>query len=100
MPRTERTVQLADLANLTQPWAIDPSSLARVPEFSQFSLARGFKNAPQPPAIAYDELECEYARLLGIPAPIVEMPFVTSWMLFRVSTVPALPCAPADIDPS
>jgi hypothetical protein len=80
-------VQLADLANLTQPWAIDNTRLPRGPEFKPFSLLRGFKNAPEPPAIEYEQLEREYARLLGIPYPIVEMPFVSSWMLFRV-------CAP------
>jgi hypothetical protein len=69
---------------LTQPWAIDPTKLQAIPELGQFLLARGFKNSPTPPAIAYEELEQEYARLLGVPSPVVEMPFATSWMLFRV----------------
>jgi hypothetical protein len=86
-------MQLADFANLTQPWAIDHTLVPRGPEYEPFSLLRAFKNAPQPPAIPLAELEREYTRLLGLPNPIEELPFVASWMLFRVSVVLFFSCS-------
>jgi hypothetical protein len=78
--------QLADLANLTQPWSIDPARIPNFSEYAQFSLMRGFKNKPGSDVpIAYAELEREYCRLTGWPGPLKEMAFANSWMLFRVS---------------
>lgn len=77
------------MANLTQPWSIDPTRTPNFAELSQFSLMRGFKNAPAP--IAYADLEREYCHLTRQPHPIPEMTFANSWMLFRVRNPPILP---------
>lgn len=73
------------------PFCIDPRTLREQaptsgPNPLEFSLIRGFKNAPpdQVP-ISLEELEREYCRLTGQKYPIVEQVFVRSWMLFRVS---------------
>jgi hypothetical protein len=83
-------LQLADLANLTQPWAIRHGSLPTSGDAAKFSLMRAFKDAPATvaPPIAFAELEAAYCSALGIPAPIPEMPFAASWMLFRVRALP------------
>ncbi|KZT21074.1 kinase-like protein [Neolentinus lepideus HHB14362 ss-1] len=74
---------LADLANLTQPWSLDPKCF---PEEYQTSLLEGFKNTKDQP-IELDALESEYCRLIAQPYPIPEMIFARSWMLFRLSVV-------------
>lgn len=79
-------LQLQDLANLTQPWSIDPS---RVTGPQGIQLLVGFKNTPDLEPVPLEELEREYCRLTGQPYPIPEMVFARSWALFRVS--PALP---------
>ncbi|KAF8648531.1 hypothetical protein AX16_006235 [Volvariella volvacea WC 439] len=71
---------LADLANLTQPWSIDPRDLP------QATAMRGFKNAKDV-AIPLEDLEREYCRLLGQSYPMQEMVFVRSWMLFRLAII-------------
>lgn len=77
-----RAFQLADLGNLTQPWAID---LKHVPSGAPL-LLRGFKGATEGVPIPLGDLEREYCRLTNQPYPITEMIFVRSWMLFRVSS--------------
>ena len=82
------TLQLADLANLTQPWLIEPRGLSEaVPALRDYTLVKGFKNGAGADAapITKHELEAEYARCTNQPYPITEMVFVDSWMLFRVS---------------
>ncbi|TFK23135.1 APH-domain-containing protein [Coprinopsis marcescibilis] len=76
---------LADLGNLTQPWAID---LKSIPAGAQFAM-RGFKNSRNPDEvpIPLEDLEREYCRLTNQPYPITEMVFVRSWMLFRLSVI-------------
>jgi hypothetical protein len=54
-------------------------------DIAALSFVRGFKNAVPAPVISYPELEQEYCRLMGLPYPVKEMPYVQSWMLFRVS---------------
>jgi aminoglycoside phosphotransferase (APT) family kinase protein len=76
--------QLADLANLTQPWSVDAQLLAReAPD----STLRGFKNATKDIPIPLEDLEREYCKHMQQPYPITEMTFVRSWMLFRLSII-------------
>jgi aminoglycoside phosphotransferase (APT) family kinase protein len=72
--------QLADLGNLTQPWAIDMRDL---PKNSSFTM-QGYKGTSEHGPIALEDLEQEYCRLTSQSYPIREMVFVRSWMLFRV----------------
>ncbi|EKM53394.1 uncharacterized protein PHACADRAFT_259746 [Phanerochaete carnosa HHB-10118-sp] len=74
---------LADLANLTQPWHVDPS-IAKGTE--GVSVLTGFKNSSDAPA-NLEELEREYCRLTKQPYPIPEMVFARSWMLFRLAII-------------
>jgi len=73
----------ADLANLTQPWSIDPVNL---PQGVSLTL-RAFKNVTKDVPIPLEDLEREYCRLLKQPYPIREMAFARSWMLFRLSII-------------
>ncbi|KAH9834079.1 kinase-like domain-containing protein [Rhodofomes roseus] len=73
---------LADLANLTQPWAVDP---ALVP--ANGSSLIGFKNVVKDVPISLEDLEREYCRLTSQPYPIKEMVFARSWMLFRLAVI-------------
>ncbi|KDQ52817.1 hypothetical protein JAAARDRAFT_197893 [Jaapia argillacea MUCL 33604] len=75
---------LADLANLTQPWSIDPIN---VPEELRVGLLKGFKNVADDVPIPLEDLEREYCLRTNQPYPIVEMPFARSWMLFRLSII-------------
>ncbi|KAI0724696.1 kinase-like protein [Fomitopsis betulina] len=72
---------LADLANLTQPWAIEPSVLP-----TNGSAMSGFKHVQSAP-ISLEDLEREYCRLTTQPYPIEEMVFARSWMLFRLAVI-------------
>jgi len=72
---------LADLGNLTQPWAVDPKDLHGM------STVLGFKNAAKDVPIPLEDLEREYCRLTNQPYPIIEMVFVRSWMLFRLAVI-------------
>ncbi|KAG8976120.1 hypothetical protein FRB90_009306, partial [Tulasnella sp. 427] len=69
---------LADLGNLTMPFHIKRTQQAKFP------LLIGFKNAPQVEVpISLDDLYREYCKLTGWSYPLLEMPFVSSWMLLR-----------------
>ncbi|KAG8911227.1 hypothetical protein FRC00_006851 [Tulasnella sp. 408] len=73
---------LADLGNLTMPFHIKRAQQAKIP------LLIGFKNAPQADVpITLDELYREYCKLTGWGYPLVEMPFVSSWMLLRLAII-------------
>jgi hypothetical protein len=93
--------QLADLANLTQPWSLDTSLF---PSHLQLSNSQpplnGFKNAL--PAvevpIPLEDLEKAYCRATGRAYPIPEMVFARSWMLFRVRRF-AVPISPSPFPP-
>ncbi|KZV79305.1 hypothetical protein EXIGLDRAFT_598764, partial [Exidia glandulosa HHB12029] len=37
--------------------------------------------------VVYDELECEYCRVMGLEYPIREMTFASSWMVFRLAVI-------------
>lgn len=74
---------LADLANLTQPWSIDPS-LAK--NAQDIAVIIGFKNSPEQPA-DLTELEREYCRLMRQPYPLPGLVFARSWMLFRLAVI-------------
>ncbi|OCH90615.1 kinase-like protein [Obba rivulosa] len=75
---------LADLANMTLPWAVDALLLPK--EFPASSALPGFKNAKDVP-IELEDLEREYCHLTKQPYPIKEMVFTRSWMLFRLSVI-------------
>jgi aminoglycoside phosphotransferase (APT) family kinase protein len=75
-------LQLADLANLTQPWVLDPVDVS--------GIMVGFKNSPEMEPISLAELEREYCRVTQQPYPIIEMGFARSWMLFRVCHSPQM----------
>ncbi len=70
-------LQLADLANLTQPWVLDPNDLGG-------RIMVGYKNSPDTEPISLAELERDYCQVTRQPYPIAEMSFARSWMLFRV----------------
>jgi len=75
---------LADLANLTQPWAID----ARPdPLLEGSGLVNGFKGKTKDVPIPLENLEREYCRLTAQDYPIAEMTFARSWMLFRLAVI-------------
>jgi hypothetical protein len=84
---TNASFQLADLAQLTMSWCVNPSD---VPPGHK-TIMHGFKtlNMDQSttPPVSLPELEQEYCRLMKQPYPIHEMVFARSWMLFRVSTM-------------
>lgn len=75
---------LADLANLTQPWSIDPKVL---PPHIKSSGLVGFKNNADAAPVELEVLEREYCRLTKQPYPIKEMSFARSWMLFRLAVI-------------
>ncbi|KAH8087811.1 kinase-like protein [Cristinia sonorae] len=76
---------LADLANLTQPWAIDPGLIPRGTPASTHMVA--FKNRPQEAPIPLEDLEREYAKHMNLPYPIPDIVFARSWMLFRLAVI-------------
>ncbi|KIJ65969.1 hypothetical protein HYDPIDRAFT_87245 [Hydnomerulius pinastri MD-312] len=78
---------LADLANLTQPWTIDAKDIPDDPLFKSYGLLKAFKNTTKDVPIPLEDLEREYCRLTSQPYPIQEMPFVRSWMLFRLAII-------------
>jgi hypothetical protein len=67
-----------DLANLTQPWVLEPTDVKGLV---------GFKNSPSTEPISLAALEREYCRAAQLPYPITEMVFAQSWMLLRVCSV-------------
>ncbi|KAG0708611.1 kinase-like domain-containing protein [Suillus ampliporus] len=78
---------LADLANLTQPWAIDARHLPKDPMIAHVTAIKSFKNATKDVPIPLEDLEREYCRLTNQPYPIKEMVFARSWMLFRLAII-------------
>ncbi|KAG8995060.1 hypothetical protein FRB93_001250 [Tulasnella sp. JGI-2019a] len=73
---------LADLANLTQSFNIQYGLEARFP------ILVGFKNAPpEEQVVTLDELHREYCGITGFKYPLVEMPYVSSWMVFRLAII-------------
>ncbi|KAJ3513985.1 hypothetical protein NLJ89_g2640 [Agrocybe chaxingu] len=63
---------LADLGNLTQPWAIDMKDLPS----DGLMPFRGFKNTTVDVPIPLEDLEKEYCRLSGLPYPIPSIVFL------------------------
>ncbi|EIW80348.1 APH-domain-containing protein [Coniophora puteana RWD-64-598 SS2] len=86
---------LADLANLTQPWSIDREWVPMSAEGSEglnprkYPLMKAFKRSPNPEEvpIPLEDLEREYARLSGRSYPMPEMPFVRSFMVWRLAVI-------------
>ncbi|KAI0260136.1 kinase-like domain-containing protein [Gloeopeniophorella convolvens] len=70
---------LADLANLTQLWAVDSSQAN--------GIIVGFKGNLSAQPLTLEELEREYCRVTQQPYPIVEMGFARSWMLTRLAVI-------------
>ncbi|KAJ7496880.1 kinase-like domain-containing protein [Mycena latifolia] len=75
---------LADLANLTQPWSVRTRDVQLDP---QQPFMRGFKDSPEAEPVPLEVLEREYCRIATLSYPITEMPFVRSWMLFRLAII-------------
>ncbi|KAG1782023.1 kinase-like domain-containing protein [Suillus placidus] len=78
---------LADLANLTQPWAIDARHIPKDSIITEFTVIKPFKNATKDVPIPLEDLEREYCRLTNQPYPMKEMIFARSWMLFRLAVI-------------
>jgi len=78
---------LADLANLTQPWAIDAMQFRGDTMLESYTLINGFKGARKDVPIPLEDLEREYCRLTAMDYPITEMIFARSWMLFRLAVI-------------
>lgn len=70
---------LADLANLTQLWVVDPDETG--------GHLVGYKNRPSTEPISLAELEREYCRVTRQPYPITEIVFARSWMLIRLAVI-------------
>ncbi|KAH9009900.1 kinase-like domain-containing protein [Lactarius pseudohatsudake] len=70
---------LADLANLTQLWVVDPDVTG--------GHLVGYKNRPSTEPISLAELEREYCRVTRQPYPITEIVFARSWMLIRLAVI-------------
>ncbi|KAJ8501845.1 hypothetical protein ONZ45_g12012 [Pleurotus djamor] len=78
---------LADLANMTTPWSIDNKDVPKGPYSGNTALMNAFKNNEREAPIALEDIEKEYCRLSNLSYPIPEMPFVRSWMLFRLAVI-------------
>ncbi|KAK7472437.1 hypothetical protein VKT23_000552 [Stygiomarasmius scandens] len=81
---------LADFANLTQPWAIDPTNRTLTdPTLNYRGNVQAFKNQPVGPEvpITIDVLESEYCKRMGYDYPIKDIVFVRSWNMFRGSII-------------
>ncbi|ESK97264.1 phosphotransferase enzyme family domain protein [Moniliophthora roreri MCA 2997] len=77
---------LADFANLTQPWGIDPKHIApyNLPAYS----VKAFKNNPSKDVpISLEEMERLYCQLMEYEFPIKELVFVRSWNMFRGAVI-------------
>jgi len=70
-------VQLADLANLTQPF------------FVEVTVGEGFKGVKGIPydqlPVTLEDLQREYCKVSGLSYPIHGADYATSWMFFRAS---------------
>jgi hypothetical protein len=75
--------QLADLANLTQPFFFEATVLEGL---------KGLKGTPydQLP-VTLEDLQREYCKVSGLPYPIDGADYATSWMFFRVRLFPVSP---------
>ncbi|KAL4064255.1 kinase-like domain-containing protein [Scleroderma yunnanense] len=78
---------LADFANFTQPWSVDPSNVPMDLAAEQTVFVTAFKNTTKDVPLALEELERTYCQLTDQPYPIKEMGFVRSWMLFRTAVI-------------
>ncbi|EGN92738.1 hypothetical protein SERLA73DRAFT_98766 [Serpula lacrymans var. lacrymans S7.3] len=78
---------LGDLANFTQPWAVEAKNVPTNAIYSQYKLIKGFRNTTFEVPVQLDVIEREYCRLTNQPYPITEMVFARSWMLFRLAVV-------------
>ncbi|EIN06542.1 kinase-like protein [Punctularia strigosozonata HHB-11173 SS5] len=79
---------LADLANLTQPWNVEPSLLPQGVDLTKATLMRTFKNLPpEELAVSRDELEARFCKMTNQPFPLQDMVFARSWMFFRLSII-------------
>ncbi|KAF8329088.1 kinase-like protein [Cantharellus anzutake] len=73
---------LADLGNLTLPYNFGPSIA------TTGYLSEGLRGAPQEAIpITLGEIEREYCQVAKMSYPIKEMPFVRSWMTFRLAII-------------
>jgi len=78
---------LVDLANLLQPWYVDPQTLtSSLQREGKWRAWKGL-SALELPAPPLDLLEKEYARLMKLPYPIPNMNFASSWMFFRLAVI-------------
>ena len=76
--------QLADLANLTQPF------------FVEVTVGEGVKGVKGMPydqlPVTLEDLQREYCKVSGLSYPIEGADYATSWMLFRVRLFPPCCC--------
>jgi hypothetical protein len=73
--------QLADLANLTQPFFINAS-----PEGVKGLKGLTYDQLP----VTLEDLQREYCKVSGLSYPIEGADYATSWMFFRVRLLPIL----------
>ena len=77
--------QLADLANLTQPF------------FVEADLGEGIKGLKGIPydqiPVTLEDLQREYCKVSGLSYPIVGADYATSWMFFRARLLSVVVCA-------
>jgi len=74
--------QLADLANLTQPFFI---------EATLESALKGVRGIPYDQfPVTLEDLQREYCRVSRLPYPIEGAVYATSWMFFRARLPPAI----------
>ncbi|KAF8308119.1 APH-domain-containing protein [Clavulina sp. PMI_390] len=73
---------LSDLGNLTMAYSFGPAISA------DGYLSTGFLGAPaEVIPVSLEELEQEYCRIMRQPYPLAGMPFVRSWMIFRLAII-------------
>ena len=76
--------QLADLANLTQPF------------FVEVTVGEGVKGVKGMPydqlPVTLEDLQREYCKVSGLSYPIEGADYATSWMFFRVRLFPPCCC--------
>jgi len=75
--------QLADLANLTQPFFVEAATLGEG--------IKGVKGIPydQLP-VTLEDLQREYCKVSGLAYPIESAAYATSWMFFRARLFPVV----------
>ncbi|KAK1220365.1 hypothetical protein PQX77_016856 [Marasmius sp. AFHP31] len=77
---------LADFANLTQPWSVDPKHVDKYMGY-QPNRASFKNNTSRDVPITMEEMERLYCKLMSYEYPIRELVFVKSWNMFRGAVI-------------